>query len=310
MAKKTSVFIVILNWNRTKDLLVCLESIKKLNTTTFKLRTLVVDNGSSKKNLGLLKKGVKKYDVELIQNKENLGFAQGNNVGIRNALENKADHVLILNNDTTVDKDLVVELLKTSKKYPKAGILSPKIYFASGFEYHKNKYKNDELGKVIWAAGGEMDWENVYGTNRGVDEVDKYKYNKVEEIDFASGACVLLRAKAVKEVGIFNEKFYMYFEDVDLSMRMKSKGWKVMYVPKAKIWHKVAQSSKIGGDLNDYFIARNRLLFGIYYAPFRTKLALLKESFTFVFIGRKWQKIGAMDFYLGRFGKGSWTDNK
>jgi len=79
-----------------------------------------------------------------------------------------------------------------------------------------------------------------------------------------------------------------------------------LYTPKTKIWHKVARSSGIGSDLNDYFITRNRLLFGIRYTKFRTKFALVRESFKLLLTGRRWQKIGVRDFYLGRFGKGSW----
>ncbi len=205
-----------------------------------------------------------------------------------------------------VDKDLVTELIKAAKKYPKAGALSPKIYFAKGYEFHKDRYKESELGKVIWYAGGDIDWNNVYGKTRGVDEVDKGQFDKTGETDFVTGTCTLLRRKTLEDTGFFDKKYFMYYEDTDLSQRMKKKGWKILYVPKAKLWHKVAQSSGIGSNLNDYFTTRNRLLFGLRYAKFRAKLALVKESIKFLFTGRKWQKIGARDFYLGRFGKGSW----
>jgi GT2 family glycosyltransferase len=241
----------------------------------------------------------------LIQNETNLGFTGGNNVGIKYALKNNADYILVLNNDTLVDESLLNEFLKVFKAYPKAGAISPKIYFAKGFEFHKKKYKKSDLGKVVWAAGGEIDWENVYGTNRGVNEVDKGQYDKPEEVDFASGACVFYRAIALRKVGMFDEKYFMYLEDVDLSMRMKIKSWRVLYAPKAIIWHKVAQSTAIGSDLNDYYITRNRLRFGMMYAPFRSKLALLKESWKFLLKGRFWQKIAVKDFYLGIGGRGS-----
>ena len=87
---------------------------------------------------------------------------------------------------------------------------------------------------------------------------------------------------------------------------MKNRGWKVLYEPKGIVWHKVAQSSGIGSNLNDYFITRNRMLFGMRYASLRTKFALAKESIKLLLNGRKWQKIGVRDFYLGRFGRGSW----
>ena len=98
----------------------------------------------------------------------------------------------------------------------------------------------------------------------------------------------------------------MYFEDTDLSQRLKLAGKKIVYDPSGVIWHKVAQSSGIGSNLNDYFTTRNRMLFGMKYASFRTKIALLRESVRLLISGRKYQKQGIKDFYLGRFGKGSW----
>ncbi len=153
-----------------------------------------------------------------------------------------------------------------------------------------------------------MDWGNVYGENRGVDEVSSNKFNKVEQIDFATGACMFLNTDCLKEVGMFDEHYFMYLEDADLSVRIKKKKWKVLYVPKGILWHKVAQSSGIGSDLNDYFITRNRLMFGMRYAPIRSKLALIKESIKFLLTGRKWQKRGVLDFYSGNFGKGSFKN--
>ena len=95
-------------------------------------------------------------------------------------------------------------------------------------------------------------------------------------------------------------------EDSDLSERIKKAGFKVMYSPRGRLWHKVSQGSGIGSELNDYFITRNRMLFGMTYAKLRTKFALFRESIKLLLIGRKWQKIGIRDYYLGKFGKGSW----
>jgi len=292
------VFIIVLNWNRQKDTLDCLKSIRKLTVGDYILETIVVDNGSTEK-LAL-------KNVKVISNRENLGFAGGNNVGIKYALENGADYVLVLNNDTLVDRNLVMELLKVARKYKDFGAASPKIYFAGGFEYHKDRYKKSQLSKVIWYAGGKIDWDNVYGKTRGVDEVDTGDYDSIEETDFATGTCLFMTKYSLKKTGLFDEKYFMYYEDTDLSVRMKEKGLKVLYVPNALVWHKVAQSSGVGSELNDYFISRNRLLFGIRHAPVRSKLALVRESVGLLLSGRKWQKKGVGDFYLGRFGKGSW----
>lgn len=298
----TSVFVVILNWNSKENTLECLKSIDKLRVTSYELHVLVVDNAS--------KESVKEIEtikgIGVIKNKENVGFAGGNNVGIKYALDNGADFILILNNDTTVDENLIVQLIEVAQKHKDVGILSPKIYFAPGFEFHKERYKPSEKGKIIWYAGGDIDWDNVYGENRGVDEVDRDQFDKVSETGFATGAAMFLRREAIKDVGFFDEKYFMYLEDADLSLRMKKKGWRILYAPPAHLWHKVAQSSGIGSDLNDYYTTRNRLLFGLRYASFRTKFALLRESIRMLFNGRPWQRRGVLDFYLGRFGKGSW----
>ncbi len=305
------VSIIILNWNRKKDTIECLESIENLQILGFELEIVVVDNASSDGSQKAVEQIFKKITeknilCKQIRNTTNLGFAAGNNVGMRYSLDSGADYLLVLNNDTEVDKSLIKKLLKVAKKYSKVGTISPKIYFAKGFEFHKNRYKRKDLGKVFWYAGGDMDWDNVYGSNHGVDEVDKGQFEKAKETDFATGACMLLKSEALKDVGLFDEKYFMYLEDADLSQRLKRKGWEVLYTPKTEIWHKVAQSSGIGSDLNDYYITRNRLLFGMRYAKFRTKLALVRESFKLFLTGRRWQKIGVRDFYLGRFEKGSW----
>ena len=105
---------------------------------------------------------------------------------------------------------------------------------------------------------------------------------------------------------MYDKRYFAYLEDADLSQRIREAGWKVLYSPNAHLWHKVAQSSGIGSDLNDYFLTRNRMLFGMRYASLRTRFALLRESLRLLVNGRKWQRIGIRDFYFGRLGKGSW----
>src|SRR5690606_23514864 len=110
--------------------------------------------------------------------------------------------------------------------------------------------------------------------------------------EFATGACVLYTKKALLRKGMFDPKYFMYYEDVELSVRFSRGRFKIYFVPKAKLWHKVAQSSGIGSGLNDYFISRNRMLFGMKYASLRTRFALLREAFRLMFHGRPWQKTG------------------
>lgn len=302
------ICVVVVNWNGKNNTLECLNSLTQLETTGFKVTVVVVDNGSedgSQEAVGRFIEGSEDSQfsgIRLIENKENLGFAGGNNVGLRLALEEGMDFALVLNNDTVVGRELLIELLKVAREYKDTGVLSPKIYFAPGFEFHRDRYQKQELGSIIWYAGGLIDWDNVYGSNRGVDEFDKEQYDMVEDSDFATGACMLIKSEVLETTGFFDENYFMYLEDLDFCWRAKQAGWRVLYAPPAHLWHKVAQSSGIGSKLNDYYITRNRLLFGMRYAPLRTKFALLRESLRF-FRTEGIKKQAVVDFYLRRWGK-------
>ena len=301
------VFIVILNWNRPEDTIECLKSVSKLSIKDFELSVVIVDNASTDNSVEQLKRFlIHNTEYKILINKENLGFAEGNNIGIKYAMKHGADYVMVLNNDTRVHTDLMIRIIDTLRNYPNFGAASPKIYFEKGFEFREKKYKKSDFGKVLWYAGGTIDWDNVYGKTRGVDEVDKHQYDKVVETGFATGTCMFMSRKALEKVGLFDEKYFMYYEDTDLSLRIKRAGFKVLYIPEAVVWHKVAQSSRIGSNLNDYFITRNRLLFGMRYAKLRTRFALYRESLRFLLNGREMQKKGVLDYYFGKFGKGSW----
>ena len=307
MNRSPKVSIIILTWNSVGLTLEVLKDINKLDTKGLLVETIVVDNGSTDETQEKLR-GYKLQNMsfKLIRKKENLGFAEGNNIGMRDALKRGADYVLLMNNDVIVPRNLVVQLIKVAERDSKIGLLAPKMYFAKGYEFHKEKYSKKDLGKVIWYAGGMIDWDNTYSSHKGVDEVDKGQYDKQEETDIVNGACALIRKEVIEDIGYLDKKLFLYWEDADYSQRARRKGWKIVYTPETHLWHKVAQASGIGSDLNDYFLTRNRMIFGMRYAHLRTKLALIKESFNLLISGRKWQKIGTRDFYLGRFGKGSW----
>ncbi len=301
------VFISIINFNGKKNTRECLKSIDNLNMTGVDLNVVVIDN-ASKEKLDLEENFLKNASLKIILSEKNLGFSGGHNLGINYALSKMADYIVILNNDTILDKNLVYELLNAFDNDSSVGIVSPKIYFAKGYEFHKNRYKNEDIGHVLWYAGGDMDWDNVIGKHIGVDEVDKGQYGKEKEIDFSSGCCMAIKKEVFEKVGFLNEKYFLYYEDNDYSQRAKRKRYKVIYTPKAILWHKNAGSAGgSGSNLQDYYITRNRLLFGLAYAPLKAKLALLRESFRLLFAGRYWQKKGVLDFYLIRFGKGSYT---
>lgn len=297
------VFVSVINFNGKKNTQECLTSLEQSSLGDLNVTVIVSDNASeetfSEKDINL-----KNISFKFIKNEENLGFAKGHNIAIRYALKQGADYILVLNNDVILDKNCLKELVNTFKD--DIAIVSPKIYFAKGYEFHKDRYKESELGRVIWYAGGEMDLLNVLGKHRGVDEVDHGQFDKETEIDFASGCCMMIASKVFEKAGLFDDRYFLYYEDNDLSQRIKKENFKVLYQPKAILWHKNADSTGgSGSSLQDYYITRNRLLFGFKFTSLRTKLALVRESFKFLLNGRKWQKRGVWDFYLRKFGKGS-----
>ncbi len=304
--------MVILNWNKPEMTIDTINSIEKINTHGFKYKIFLVDNGSSDNSLEIFKN---KYSsdskIEIIETHANLGFVGGNNVAIKHILKTNFDQILLINNDVIVDPDFLKNLIKNSHKYQ---VLGPKIYFAPGYEYHADWYKPSQKGHVIWFAGGQIDWDNIYGSHIGVDEVDCGQKDQINDhIDFLTGCCLLINRRVFEKIGLLDEKFFMYLEDADFCQRAKKADFKLAYIPESKIWHINSGSSKSGGDLHrsalhKFFLTRNRLLFGFKYAKLKTKLALIKESFYQLFnpSTSKWQKTGIIDFYLQKFGKGSW----
>lgn len=303
-----NVFVSIINFNGKENTLSCLLQLDKIKSSGFNTTVIVIDN-ASEEDFSLATDFLKNIPVVFIKNKKNLGFAQGHNIGIEYALAHGADYVIILNNDTLLDENFVDSLVRMAEKDSKIGAIGPKIYFAKGFEYHKKRYKQADLGKIFWYAGGEMDWKNVIGHHRGVDEVDMGQYDQDCETEYVSGCCMFLTRSALEKTSGFDKKYFLYYEDNDLCQRLKKMGFKIMYEPKSVIWHKNAGSAGGSGSrLQDYYITRNRMLFGMKFAPLRSKIALIRESARLLLLGRKWQKKGIVDFYLKRFEKGSFKN--
>jgi GT2 family glycosyltransferase len=298
------ITLVTTTYNTSEDTNILLQSLEKIKTDGFELKIIVTDNGS--KEPYILPKGMKQNTISLTRLDPNVGFTGGYNNGMKNALDDGADYILIVNNDTIMNPNLIKNLLAVLEHDPKIGLVVPKIYFAKGHEFHKDRYEKDELGKVFWYAGGSQDWANVKSIHRGVDEVDHGQYDKIEQTDFATGCCMMFPRQVLEKVGLFDEKYFLYYEDADLNERIKRAGYKIYYVPTAILIHvNAASTGGSGSNLHDYYITRNRMLFGMKYAPLRTRLALFRESMRLLKNGRPYQKQGIQDFYLGRLYKGT-----
>lgn len=296
----TRIAIILVNWNGKNDTLECLVSLGKLKAPSSKLKVIVVDNGSTDDSVAVIRK--KFPNVEIIETGKNLGFTGGNNVGIRRALEHGADFVWLLNNDTTADKNALKALIDAFADRH-VGIAGSKIYFAPRREYHKERYDESEHGKVLWYAGGLIDWENMYASHRGVDEVDKGQYDKIEETGFITGCSMMVKKDVFEKIGLLDEKFFAYLEDLDFCLRAKDIGYTLMYTPSSIVWHKNAGSSAVGSDTHQYYMTRNRLIIGMRYAPIRTKFALVREAIRRLFTASPVVKRAVWDWFLGRYGE-------
>lgn len=245
-------------------------------------------NGQKNKNFHLFvsdasanKKKIEQQKFPMtVTEEENKGYAYGINQGIMKALELGFRRFCVINNDTFFKPDFVSSVIKSLNNHP-GSIIGGKLYYAPGYEYHKDRYVKNDLGKVIWYAGGSVDWNHALTLHRGVDEVDRGQYNHFEETEFITGALLCFGESVYKTVGPWDESYFLYFEDSDFCIRSQKNGIKLYYDPSIILWHKVSQSTEgSGSKLHQKYQERNRLRFGLKYAPIRTKLHLLKNYFT------------------------------
>jgi GT2 family glycosyltransferase len=270
----------------------CLESVKKNDYPN--KQVVIIDNNSDKKI---------KTDFKVIYNQENLGFAGGNNVGIKYALEQGADYVLLLNNDTVAGPDFLSKLVKAGESDKSFGMLGPKIYFY----FDKNR---------IWSAGGQVNWLYNKGIMKGYGEIDKGQYDHQEETEYLTGCCLLIKKEVINKIGLMPEEYFLYYEDTDWSLKAQQAGFKCIFAPSAKIWHKGSVSSKKGSSSYIYYHVRNGLRMAQKYAPWyiqplihldavwRIKKQILKIIFSPK--RRFWAKailLGIKDFYFKKLGK-------
>lgn len=305
---KIKVGIVVLNWKQPELTKITIESLQNLKHSYFDYQIILVDNASPDNSWEIFTKLYSRNPkITLLKTSSNLGYVGGNNYGIVSTETENFNYYLILNNDVKVDPNFLDNMVRYAKSEQNIGLMAPKIYFAPGYEYQKNIYKKSELGNIIWFAGGTIDWQNIYCSHIGIDEVDQGQFENISEPDYLTGCCLLISYKLIKKIGLLDMKYYLYMEDADYCMRAKLNNFKIIYYPKSYIWHLNSGSSGANSDLHHYFLTRNRLLFGYKYASFRTKLALFKQSISMLLTSPSfWQKKGIIDYYLTNLKQGSW----
>jgi GT2 family glycosyltransferase len=245
VAKLPQVTIIVLNWNGLNDTLDCLESLDQLDYQNYKV--VIVDNGSIDGSVPVIRERFP--GVTIIENGENLGYAGGNNVGLRYAMAEEADYALLLNNDTVVDPAFLRILVYAVQAEPAVGIAGPTIY------YH-------ERPDVIWSAGGAIDWQRGNTRMVGLDERGEGQFGaEPRAVDFVTGCAMLIRRTVMEKAGLLDERFFAYYEETEWCVRVARAGYKIVHVPLARMWHKISPSAQADSPLVHYYMTRNRLLF-------------------------------------------------
>ena len=267
------VSIIILNWNGLEDTIECLESLKKINYPNYEV--IVVDNGSEGNDAQVLEEKFGDY-IHLIKNNRNYGFAGGANIGMRYALDNSNhDYLLLLDNDTVVDPEFLTEMVKVAEADPAIGIAGAKIYYY------------DEPDRLQF-VGGRIDlWEEIISVTlvkireriTGGKEIDRGQHDSIKEVEHIAFWCALFKRRSLESIGLFDERYFWGWEDIDYFIRAGKAGCKTVYVPKAKVWHKYRSANRIDGFLQ--------------YQSLRNRFRLMRQH------GTRWQYRSFLIYLLG-----------
>ena len=241
------IAVIILHYRHLSDTLECLASLSRQDYSNFEI--ILIDNGSQDSSV---EDAVKCFPRLLfLKSPINLGFAEGNNVGIRYAIERGAEGILLLNNDTTSSPQLLSVFAQSAQTFPEAGVFGAKIFF----------YDDPT---VIWHAGGNVNLANLRCYHEGclTSDLEK-KWDEVRQINYACGCALFIKSSVIKKVGLMSSDFFLIWEEIDWCWRIRKAGFQCLYIPQAKVWHKISQSFEGGnrGPLWHYYYFRNRLLF-------------------------------------------------
>ncbi|MGL5084501.1 MAG: glycosyltransferase family 2 protein [Clostridium sp.] len=271
------VYIILVNYNGAEDTIECIRSLDKIKYENYKI--VVVDNNSSNNDYELLSKesGFKLFKLE-----ENIGFAGGNNVGIKYAMDDKCDYVLLLNNDTVVEENFLCKLVETAEMDKTVGVVGGKIF-----------YFNDK--KTIWYAGAKINSFSGKTEHDGVNSKDLPEFSIKKETDYITGCMMLVSKEVLEKVGMMDDSYFLYYEETDWSVRIKKAGYKLIYNPESIIYHKISKSTKSLNyimvcyyDRNSYYFVMNNygLLNRMYMFVFK-RLILIAKYIYYTLNGNK-----------------------
>lgn len=246
---RPKVFVVVLNFNGKDVLNACLSSIFQSDYLNFEV--VVVDNCSEDSSFKQARSSFSR--AHFIKNPGNLGFSQGNNIGIRYAIEKFADYIFILNNDTVIENSTISSLVHTMEKNPSAGIASPVIF---------------NIDNSIWFAGGNINWKKMRAEHLHV-----IKSDVPYATEYMSGCAMFVKKEVFKEIGLLDERFFLYYEDTDFSWRSKKHGFDLIIEPAAHITH-FEHSTSLNKSKN-YWLVLSGLLFFHIHSSFLNKLWII-----------------------------------
>lgn len=239
--KLNDIAVVIVNYNKCELLLKCLEHVNLFENVPETI--IVVDNNSCDNSVAAVKE--KYRNVILIENKSNIGGAAGFNCGIKRALETECEYVYLMDNDVEPERNALEELLKALRLYENAAAAGSKGFYC--FDR-----------SVIWQAGCMFSWLLQVKIHRENGRKDSEKHNRIESVDYMPAFSLLVRRSAICDVGLMDERFYIYMDDADWCFRMRENNWKILYVPSSKVYHHV--SAEIPSPFSIYYSTRNFLL--------------------------------------------------
>ena len=248
--------IVIINWNSYEVTKHTLQSLSKTNYQNYDI--ILVDNCSTDDSGERLKKEFS--SLVFIQSKENNGFTGGNNIGLKYVLEKEYEYVLMLNSDVEVEPDFLGPLIDKLKSSDSIGAVQPLIYF-----YHDHE--------LVWNAGSKYNaFLGIASTpNYNKRDVGQALRKKQNKIDWISGCAFMLKTEVLKKSGLFQPEYFMYYEDVDLSFRIKKAGYTLAYEPSSVLYHIAGHSQKSATKKSEGYISPN-----VHYYNIRNRIWFLK----------------------------------